>query len=183
MHTNYSRRLGSAVTALLLAGTGAAATASAAPSEHLVTTISDVSCVFETVDSDLVFFGATASSSTGGSGSFMFVESFDDGAAPQKAEGSIALRGGKGRATADLVDLATGEVVADLAIRVDLTRVGTRQIESEAFDGVSVRMARTAYTATIEVTTSDGRSGVAECPSLEYSETIILRPGSGPGGR
>lgn len=303
--------------------------ASAARSEHIVNTISDVSCVFDTAETDLVFFGAAASSSSGESGSFMFVETWDyglvlhgdggtahfgedgsfsaevlllsaeteepvgratveavrtvvgeplvehvrsrsgnswaekgtvtttdyaiavtsvtvpgyevligendctsqdlafdvrttnpagtvfrdtgfdsdictleglefgevalsgsasepvfevvidDGITPQKASGTIRLRGGHGEATADLIDLTTEQPIADLSISVDLARTSTRQIETESFDGVTSRMARTHYSATIEVSTSDGRSGTAVCPSVEYSETIIIRPGAG----
>ncbi|HSO70638.1 MAG TPA: hypothetical protein VLQ67_13505 [Arachnia sp.] len=333
MHSTLSRRLGAALaTGVLLAGFGAAPTASAARSERIVNTIRDVSCVFETAETDLVFFGASASSSTGESGSFMFVETLDydmvlegfggtaefgedgsfsaevdlispetgdsvgtatveaartiagepvvsqvrdrpsnawaekgtvtttdyqvevtsvtvpgydvqigaddctsqdlafdvrttnpegviyrdsgfesdicqleglefgavmlsgsvrdpefkvvidDGITPQMASGTISLRGGSGEATTNLIDLITDEVIADLTISVDLAKSGTRQIETESFDGVTIRMARTSYLATIEVSTSDGRSGTAECLAVEFTETLIIRPGSGGDG-
>lgn len=109
----------------------------------------------------------------------MFDVVIDDGVNPQESEGTIRLRGGSGEATTELIDLVTGEPIADLTISVDLARSGTRQIESESFDGITFRMARTTYVATIEVTTSDGRSGTAECGAVEFTETIIMRPGSG----
>lgn len=333
MHTTPSRRLAAALASgVLMAGLGAAPEASAARSEHIVNTIHDVSCVFETAETDLVYFGASASSSTGEAGSFMYVETsdyemvlegfggtaefgedgffsaevdlisletgesvgtarveavravagepvvsevrdrpgnawaergtvtttdyevevtsvavpgyavqigaddctsqdlafdvrtsnpegavyrdtgfesdvcqveglefgevmlsgdvrepvvevvIDDGIAPQGATGAVPMRGGSGETTTELIDLMTEEVVADLTISVRLTRVDTRQIETESFDGVTARMARTSYLATIAVSTSDGRSGTAECPAVEFTETIIIRPGSGGDG-
>lgn len=330
MNTQLSRRLAAVLTSgVLLAGLAAAPMASAARSERIVNTISDVSCVFETAEGDLVYFGASASASTGESGSFMFVETvdfelvlespagaadfggdgsfsaevelfrvdtgesvgtasveavrtvaglpvveelrgrsgnswaekgtvtttdyqlemisvsvpgyevqvgeddctsqdlafdvrttnpagavyrdsgfdtdicqleglefgavmisgsarepvfevvIDDGVTPQKASGTISLRGRSGQETAPLFDLTTEEVVADLTISVDLARSGTRERETETFDGVTARMARTSYVTTIEVSTSDGRSGTAECLGVEYTETITIRPGSG----
>ncbi|MCC2592766.1 hypothetical protein LKO27_04955 [Tessaracoccus sp. OS52] len=333
MGTNLSRRLGVALSAgVLLAGVAGAPTASAARSEHIVNTISDVSCVFETAETDLVYFGASTSSDTGESGSFMFVETLDyqmvldsldgtavfgvdgtlsaevelvdvstgepvgtatveavrtvvgepvvdevrdrpgnsweekgtvttteyqvdvisvtvpgydvligqddctsqdlafdvrttnpegavfrdtgfesdicplegldfgavrlsgtlkepvfevvidDGANPQMAEGTIRMRGSSGEATAQLIDLVTGDPVGDLTISVDLARDGTREIETESFDGVTVRMARTSFVADISVSTTDSRSGTAECLAVEFTETIIIRPGSGDDG-
>lgn len=316
-------------TGVLLAGVATAPTASAARSERIVNTVSDLTCVFETAEADLVFFGASGSSSSGEAGSFMFVESLDyepvldgwggsahfgedgsfaaqvelfsvatgesvgtatveavrtvdgapevrevrersgnswsakgtvtttdylvavtsvtvpgyevvggeddctsqdlafdvrttnpeaaiyrdsgfdteicqleglefgqvlvtgstsepaftvvidDGVSPQVADGTIRLQGHSGEATTQLIDLTTEEVVADLTISVDLARSSTRQTETETVDGVTSRMARTSYVATIVVTTTDGRRGTAECSAMEYSETIIVRPGSG----
>jgi hypothetical protein len=103
----------------------------------------------------------------------------DDGVNPQEAEGTIPLRGGSGEATTQLVDLVTGEPIGNLTISVDLARNGTRQIETESFEGITSRMARTYYLATITVTTDDGRSGTAVCPAVEFTETIIIRPGAG----
>lgn len=329
MATSSSRRLATTLASgLILAGVAVAPTASAAPSEHIVNTVRDVSCVFETAQADLVFFGATASSTGGEAGSFMFVETLDfetvltsvvgtaefgaegsfsadvdlvsaetgepvgtatvdalltaagapvveevrgrsgnswaekgtvtttdyrvevrsvtvpgydvlvgeddctsqelafdvrttnpagavygdsgldseicqlegiefgevmlsgavkdpvfevvidDGVTPLKASGTIQLRGGSGDAGAGLVDLTTEAVVADLGISVDLARSGTRQTESEFLDGVTSRMARTFYMASITVVTDDGRTGTAQCPAVEYTETIIIKPGS-----
>ncbi|VEP38967.1 MULTISPECIES: hypothetical protein [Tessaracoccus] len=330
MTTTSARRLAVALaSAGLLAAFAAAPPASAARSEHIVNTISDVSCVFETAETDLVFFGASASSATGESGSFMFVETLDydtvlestsgtaefgadgsfsaevdlisvasgqpvgtatvegirtvvgdpvleevrgrsgnsweekgtvittdyqvvvtsvtvpgydvqvgaddctsqdlafdvrttnpeavvyrdsgfdseicqlaglefgevrlsgsgrdpifeviidDGVDPQKASGTISLRGGSGEATAELIDLITEEAIGELTISVDLARTSTRELETETFDGITVRSARTTYMSSITVSIDDGRSGTAECPAMAYTESIIMRPGSG----
>ena len=109
----------------------------------------------------------------------MFQVVIDDGVNPQESEGTISLRGGSGEATTELIDLVSGEPIADLTISVDLARSGTREMETESFDGITIRTSRTNYIATIEVTTTDGRSGTAECSAMAFTESIIMRPGSG----
>jgi len=103
----------------------------------------------------------------------------DDGVNPQKASGTISLRGGSGEATAELIDLITEEAIGELTISFDLARTSTRELETETFDGITVRSARTAYMSSITVSIDDGRSGTAECPAMAYTESIIMRPGSG----
>jgi len=106
----------------------------------------------------------------------------DDGVNPQKASGRLPLRGGSGEATAPLIDLNSEEQVAQLSISVELTKIGRRQQESEAVDGITQRVTWVPYRASITVTTSDGRSGVADCYAEYVTEKIIIRPSANTGG-
>lgn len=126
MATSSSRRLAATLASgLILAGVAVAPTASAAPSEHIVNTVRDVSCVFKTAQADLVFFGATASSTGGEAGSFMFVETLDFetvltsvvGTAEFGAEGTFS-------AEVDLVSAETGEPVGTATVDALLTAAG-----------------------------------------------------------
>jgi hypothetical protein len=100
----------------------------------------------------------------------------DDGTDPQKASGELNLHGQQGVTTAPLIALTTGEPVADLTIRVSLQRIGTRQHEQVHDDGILQRVSFVPYTATITVTTSDGRSGTTQCYAEAVTEKIIIGP-------
>jgi len=102
----------------------------------------------------------------------------DDGVNPLKASGQLRLRGGSDQATVPLIDLTTEQSVAALTIDVDLTKLSGRTQESENVDGITLRTVVVPYRATITVTTSDGRSGVAHCSAVHVKEKIIIRPGA-----
>jgi hypothetical protein len=105
---------------------------------------------------------------SGTSRSQPFVEVvIDDGVSPQKASGELSLRGGSGTVTVPLVDLTTGEPVADLAIAVDLRRSGPGTREVASGPGIQERTRFTPFVATVEVVSSDGRSGTATCAAFE----------------
>jgi hypothetical protein len=101
----------------------------------------------------------------------------DDGVNPQKASGDFLLRGGSvAEATVPLIDLLTEEEVAELTISVQLDRIGRRSRESESFDGITEWLVVVPYRATITVSTSDGRSGVAHCYAEHITTKTIIRP-------
>lgn len=101
----------------------------------------------------------------------------DDGVNPLKARGELTLHGWSASATVPLLSLVTEEPVADLTIDVTFNRIGQRTRESVREGDVTVRLSLTSYLASITVTTSDGRSGTAECPAIAIMEKIINRPG------
>jgi hypothetical protein len=101
----------------------------------------------------------------------------DDGVNPQNASGDLLLRGGSvAEATVPLIDLRTEEEVAELTISVQLDRIGRRSRESESFDGITEWLVVVPYRATITVSTSDGRSGVAHCYAEHLTTKTIIRP-------
>lgn len=102
----------------------------------------------------------------------------DDVEEPLKVAGNISLRGWSGSATADLNSLMTGEKVADLTIDVTLQRDGKRGQETFTGDGVTLRVSWVPHRALIRVTTSDGRTGTAECYTEDVLEMAIIRPPS-----
>ena len=101
----------------------------------------------------------------------------DDGVNPQNASGDLLLRGGSSaEATVPLIDLRTEEEVAQLTISVQLDRIGRRSRETESFDGITEWLVVVPYRATITVSTSDGRSGVAHCYAEHLTTKTIIRP-------
>lgn len=103
----------------------------------------------------------------------------DDGVDPLKASGELTLHGWSASATVPLLSLITEEPVADLTIDVTLNRIGQRTHESVREGDVTVLLSLASYVASITVTTSDGRSGTAECPAIATMEKVIVRPGGG----
>ena len=103
----------------------------------------------------------------------------DDGAAPQKASGDLQMQGHSGQASVPLIDLTIEQAIAQLQISVDLTRMGRRQQDAATFDGITERVSWVPYRASITVSTSDGRSGTADCYAEYITSKIIIRPGPG----
>jgi hypothetical protein len=106
----------------------------------------------------------------------LFEVVIDNGVNPLKASGELNLRGWSDTATVPLLSLVTGELVADLTIDVTLNRIGQRTHESVREGGVTVLFSSASYMASITVTTSDGRSGTAECPAITTTEKVVIRP-------
>jgi hypothetical protein len=106
----------------------------------------------------------------------------DDGVNPQEAEGVLHLPGRTAGSTSPLVDLVTGQQIGELTINVELRRIGTRGQESNTVDGITERRVVVPYLATITVSTSDGRSGVARCYAEDYTGKLIVRPSANDGG-
>ena len=61
-------------------------------------------------------------------------------------------------------------------------RVGSRVQELDTFDGITERGVVVPYLATITVSISDGRSGVAHCYAEDHSDKVIIRPAANDGG-
>lgn len=112
----------------------------------------------------------------------MYDIAIDDGVNPQEAEGFLNLPGRTASGTSPLVDLVTGQQIGDLTINVELHRIGTRSHESDTFDGITERIAVVPYLATITVSTSDGRSGIAHCYAEDSTDKLIIRPSANTGG-
>lgn len=106
----------------------------------------------------------------------------DDGVNPQEAEGFLSLPGRTAGSTAPLVDLVTEQQIGELTINVELHRIGSRSQDSDTFDGITERAAVVPYLATISVSTTDGRSGVAHCYAEDRTEKTIIRPSANDGG-
>jgi len=118
---------------LLGSGLVAVPTASAESPTRILNTITSVSCVFETAEGDLVFFGASSTSSDGTSGSFMFVETLDYALVSQGFDGA-AVFGGNGSLAAEvmLYDADTEEPLglgSVEAIRTPLTDPVTEDLQ------------------------------------------------------
>jgi hypothetical protein len=105
----------------------------------------------------------------------------DDGVNPQEAEGLLHLPGRTAGSTSPLVDLVTEQQIGELTINVELHRIGTRSQESDTFDGITDRSVVVPYLATITVSTSDGRSGVAHCYAEDRTNKLIIRPSANAG--
>jgi hypothetical protein len=106
----------------------------------------------------------------------------DDGVNPQKATGFLHLPGRAADGTSPLVDLVTEQQIAELTINVELHRIGTRSQESDTVDGITERGAVVPYLATITVSTSEGRSGVAHCYAEDRTNKLIIRPSANDAG-
>ena len=52
----------------------------------------------------------------------------------------------------------------------------------DTFDGITERGVVVPYLATITVSISDGRSGVAYCYAEDHSDKVIIRPAANDGG-
>ncbi|QGN34904.1 hypothetical protein [Microlunatus sp. Gsoil 973] len=102
----------------------------------------------------------------------------DDGSTPLKASGDLELKGRSGSATAELIDLTTEQPVAELSITVELEKIGRAERDAQTDGRVTERMTRVPYRATITVSTSDRRSGRADCFAEESQTKIIVRPES-----
>ena len=112
--------------ALVVAGLVATpAVSSAAPLTRIVNTITDVSCVFETVEGDHVFFIASSTSSDGSSGSLMFVESPDSEILLEGDGGTATFNNGAFSAEVQLYDFDTREPVGVASVQ------GTRTPSAE----------------------------------------------------
>jgi hypothetical protein len=111
-----------------------------------------------------------------------FVVVIDDGVNPQRASGDMLLHGSSlAEATVPLIDLRSEEEIAELTISVQLDRIGRRSRDSDSFDGITEWRAVVPYRATITVTTSDGRTGVAECYAERVTTKAIIRPSADVG--
>lgn len=103
----------------------------------------------------------------------------DDGVNPLEASGDVVLTAGSGEVTRPLINLVTEQKVADLTIEIDLSKLGRRNHEAVSLDGVTERVAWVPYQAVITITTTDGRSGTAECYAEYVTDHIIIRPTAG----
>lgn len=96
----------------------------------------------------------------------------------EKAQGEILVRGGRGALTTDLVDLFTGETRTRAQIDLRLERSG-RTAREVVTDGRAVeRRSVTPYTASVSVTTADGRHGTARCAAVAVSTQLRIAPGA-----
>ncbi|MVA75819.1 hypothetical protein GC722_07255 [Auraticoccus sp. F435] len=97
----------------------------------------------------------------------------DDGTNPLKAEGDVAMRGPRGRLVTPLLEVFTGDTVADLTLRVELTQAGAPVTTVERDGRSRVIETVTPFEAHISVETTDGRRGEVTCAAEELQHTSM----------
>jgi hypothetical protein len=120
-----SRILVALFAGVLVGGLVTVPAAVAAPPTHTELTVDDLSCVFDTQEGDAIFFFASASDGSAGSG--MFVES--NGVVILDGEGGSAVFGPDFSAVVTLIDLSTGQPVGHATVQATLALVGEPQVE------------------------------------------------------
>lgn len=97
----------------------------------------------------------------------------DDGVNPLEAQGDVVVRGNRGRLEAPLVEVGTGETVAQLTLSLELTRAGAPSTTIERDGRSRVIDTDTPYWAHVGVETSDGRRGEVTCAAEEEVRTTM----------